>query len=657
MRAVMSPLLCAMLTALLWPRVASAALPPATAGASERSNDGASSSESTRIPKPASEANGGGNEWIWVLPAVRMGGSLSYDIRSSTSERQKMTQQGLVSTLRAATDTYIWEPWFAQVTGMLGVSAVRNTSDNSSGFSGGTTKSVFLTGNGQLRVLPISRFPFEAHFEKSNSRVNNDLIAVEGYSGERVGFTQQYNNNGSNIMFGWDRAAQESESYGRDRQDNWQLSASRQLKNHRFSLAGNHAENLRERTGESTTQSNVTIQHGYTPVSALSIENMANVSRSGFKLLGGESQMDLSQVSSLAFWRPGTIPLTVTGGARFLTAGAESSSGDIDALARTRLRNANLNVGLTYDLSRFTHLSASANANVYETNGDRTNGSNQSVGVNYHPASKKIAGFDYNWGTSASLSNSTGGAGGTSQVGLAFNHGVSRSIEAGEGSYISFDMSQAVSGSRVLKGEEDLLGTSRQLTHGGSVSWNHSKAGGSALVRISASDSRALDGNENYFQLINLQASSNMPTSGYTSWGGSLTIQATRQGGKGIPMLSRDGRLINIPNQGGDKFRTSSGGALTYQNSRLFGVRRLNFMSDLRLNSEALLPMLAGPQDQEMAAWENRLDYFIGRTQLRVHALVARVRLPVFNGAQAAEGRTQVSKSIMFSVTRSFGSL
>jgi hypothetical protein len=100
-------------------------------------------------------------------------------------------------------------------------------------------------------------------------------------------------------------------------------------------------------------------------------------------------------------------------------------------------------------------------------------------------------------------------------------------------------------------------------------------------------------------------------------------------------------------------FVTTSGGSLTYQHQRVFGVRRLRFVSDLRLNSQALLPLLGGPQDQETAAWENRLDYSIGRTQLRLNMLIARNSVPraLTTTVQRA---TTLNRSILFSVTRTF---
>lgn len=645
----MSPLLCVALSAFLWPRAAFPALPPASTGSSPRSSDAAAAAEPSRAGQPA---GGGGLGLSWVLPEVRIGGSLSYDIRSSSGEGQNMSQRGMMASLRAATNSYIWQPWFAQVDGNLGVSTTRNSTG---GEFSGKTRTLALTGHGQLRLLPVSRFPFEAHFEKTDNRMSDELVSVEGYSGQRFGFSQQHIRAGGDAMFGWDRAMQESERSGRDRQDSMRFSASHHLEKQRFSFNGDRSRNVRERTGESATMSNLTVQHSFTPAAAVSIENMGNVSRSDYRLRGGDSRTELAQLSSLAFWRPLDMPLTVTGGARLLGMGAESGASEFGPALESRLRNANLNLGLTYDLSRAVQLNASANVNMNEANGQRTVSGNQSAGAGYRPDSKKIGRFDYNWGASAMINNASGSNTAGSHLTMQLSHSLMRSVALGAAGALSFEANQGFSGTTMIDGAESASSASRHVTHGGAVSWSRYQDGGSALVRLSASDSRALDADKTYFQLINFQASSNVPTGGYTSWSGSLTIQAVRQGGRSIPGTSLSGGTV-IEARRDNSFVTTSSGSVTYQNSRFLGMRRLRFVSDLRLNSQALLPMLGGPQDQEMAAWQNRLDYSIGRMQFRVNTLLAQITAPAGDN-QSGESRTKLNKSIMFSVTRTFGNL
>jgi hypothetical protein len=136
--------------------------------------------------------------------------------------------------------------------------------------------------------------------------------------------------------------------------------------------------------------------------------------------------------------------------------------------------------------------------------------------------------------------------------------------------------------------------------------------------------------------MANFQASSNLPTGRYTSWTGSLTIQAVRQ--------SNAAALVGSNNevQASSNFTTTSSGSISYQNQRAFGVPRLRFVSDIRLNSQALLPLLSGPEEQATSSWDNSLDYAIGRTQLKLSTRLS-------NSA----GKT--NKSILFTAARVFG--
>jgi hypothetical protein len=104
-----------------------------------------------------------------------------------------------------------------------------------------------------------------------------------------------------------------------------------------------------------------------------------------------------------------------------------------------------------------------------------------------------------------------------------------------------------------------------------------------------------------------------------------------------------------------NEFVSTSSGSLSYQNQRVFGVRRLRFTSDVRLNSEALLPLLGGPQDQETAAWENRFDYSVGRTQFRLNAVWARSTTKAARNESSVPKEKKTNRTILFSITRSLG--
>ncbi len=655
------PLVLALL-ALLCPTLVHAALPP-TAGPKSETDSAAPSAA------PAEPDAGG---WGLALPPIKYGGVLSYNVRRDMSDDHARTQQGVSATLQAATNTFIWQPWFVRVNGTLGLTLSRD-----SGGGGAASKNIGITGSGQLSALPYSPYPFEAHFEKSDSRTSNDLAIANGYTSQRYGFSQNYfRPGGGTAMIGWDRNTQTTDATGVDRQDTIALNLSHTLANHRLQVNGNGTRNTHELSGEQAVQNNLALQHSYTPNPSISVDNVANIGRSGYRLQQGENDSRLVQLSSLVFWRPEEQPFTVFGGARVFaleneTSGIAAGSNGSSA----RIRNANANLGVNYDFNQFTRINASANVNQAQSNGASATNSNQTLGVSYTPASIELGSYHYNWSTSGTGSNQTGAQGGGRQLSLQLSHSLARSIKLDGGSSVSMDGSQSLSASAAssrsngqagdplsglqgnqLGGQEN--GVTKRLSHSASLSWDRSRDDGSAQVRLSASDSRDLGGRREFFQLVNLQASSNLPAGQYGAWTGNLTVQAVRQSNNTI-----EGDLdpLNAQSNTASKrgFEVSSSASVSYQNQRIFNVRRLRFVSDLRLNSQALLPLLGSVKDQESAAWENRLDYAIGRTQLRLGALISRSsspsgRVDPATGQVTLSKTNRTNKSIMFSATRGF---
>jgi hypothetical protein len=82
----------------------------------------------------------------------------------------------------------------------------------------------------------------------------------------------------------------------------------------------------------------------------------------------------------------------------------------------------------------------------------------------------------------------------------------------------------------------------------------------------------------------------------------------------------------NIPNLTVTTYANTSAD-LSFYHQRAFGVPRLGFVSELRIYAEMPVQGLAvGPQQQDSRSWENRLDFPIGRLQLRLSARVSEIR-------------------------------
>lgn len=565
--------------------------------------------------------------------------------------------RGLTGTLRANTQGYIWQPWFSRINGTLNLSTSRSSSSWSDPSNGGDTssRSVSVSGNGQLTLLPMSRFPFEAHISQTDSTATTDLSVPVDYTSRNFGFSQRYIMRDADASFGYDRNSQSSDSFGTSHQDSVQMTFSKNLKNQALQLTGNATNNKNDINGDFVRQGGVTLQHSYGVGGPLTVDTMGNISNSEYYLSRSRSDSRLSQVGSQAFWRSETRPLTIVGGARFVTYTSSSFNELIERSAGASMRAANANAGASYDVTQFLHVNGSANINMTEGAERRSVSKSETASVSYSPAPRTLGEFSYNWSTSASASNQNNPDFSARQL----SGQVSHSINRGFGPF-GFDASEGFSMSRTTSSlsEEPML--SRSIVHSAGLSWSRSAGSGSAYARLSATDSRALDGLKEYFQMLNLQLSGSLQTSSYTSWTGSLTTQATRQGMSGVVFAPNEGgqstALLNLQ---GESTTTSSSGSLSYQHSRFFGVRNLRFSSDLRLNSQGLLPIMGSPKDQETAAWESHLTYSIGRTHFRAGMIVARVTLPAYS--TGADGKVQITgvsrtnKAIMLSVQRSFG--
>jgi hypothetical protein len=648
-RASAAPALLTALLALLLPAPARAAPAPQE---TQRAEPAAA--------PPAPPAEEEAPHWSW--PPLRLGGLLSYDLRQDRAEQQQRMQHAVAVTLNAATNTYLWEPWFARVDGNVGVTVSRENSkveqmdrQQSQSDANNASRSAILTGSLRLSVLAQSRYPFEAHIDRNSSKVATDVALATGYSTARVGFTQHYLRPEGDTMLGWDHSTQDSDLNGRDRQDSVQLSVTHALETQRLQLNGDAARNTHEASGESALQENLMLQHSYTPDPALSLESMANLSSSAYHLRQGDNRTDLAQLSSMVLWRPEERPLTVTGGVRLFALGIDTSGKALDSgVMSARARNFNANLGASYDWSDAARLYASANQNVLINAGQRASNASESVGASYTPATHIMGPTHYSWSTSAVGVNRSGGAEAGQQLTLQLSHNLGRSVRLGPDASLSADFSQGVTAVGLTNKTAAGVQTTRQLSNGASLSWDVGGERGASMVRLSASDARSLDGRKEFFQMVNLQASSALSTGNYSSWNGSLTVQAVRQG------YASAAGVAAVQAQSGKSFTPTSTAAVTYQQQRLFNVRNLRYSSDLRLNGQTLFPVLGSTQDQETAAWENRLDYMLGRMRLRVNVLVARSNSIYSNSLPGVAGNAdpharKSSRSVAFSLSRAFG--
>lgn len=530
-----------------------------------------------------------------VIPPIRWWGNLAYDYTQEFSEEDSVSSQLVMGQINAS--TYIWAPWLAQVSGGLGLAF--NTVDAENQQEGEV-----LTGNIRLNLFPVSRFPFEAYFDHSDSR-QSGTVAGDQFTSTRYGIKQSYSPFKSNTRyhFSYDHTTQSRDTTGDDNFDGLNLEMSTQYKNHSFQADARWTENSSADGTLDNGYRSVIGQHTWRPSPRFSLDNLANLT---FTETGsGVSPVESTflQVSSQGIWRDTANKWLVTGGARLFGFSTAASGTDTD------IQSLNLNLGANYLYSQTTRFFG--NFNATQTEGSAASGltTNQTLGATYQPVPISLGNWTYLWSTSGSISNRTGETDSGQHVSAQGNHGIDRTYNLSERSFVSLNLSQN------LSTDFDTVNESiHRIGHSFSAGWTYTEGAAQTLMRASLSDSRSVSGQSQAFQLANLQISRNQQLSTRSGLTGNFTLQATRQ-------EDNDGQVTE---------NLSGSGDLVYQHQRAFNVPRLRFISQLRLNlseseTQNLGELTPAVREQETASWENRFDYMIGRTTLSLSLRISRV--------------------------------
>lgn len=672
-RAGISPLLCMALSALLFPRSALPALPPASVGSSSQGEP----RQASPVPAPNNPAGAVEEDDSWwtklglLSPRYALYGSVGYEWFRNTGPDFDTTSQGLTSMIGARFSSYVWQPWFGRFFGDMRLHVGQNSFNAGGDMPGSSTvsRNVLFSGNGRLSLMYRSRFPFEAYFDRTYSRTTAEFSPVAGATlNMRYGFTQSYQHeSGANASLDWNRSTQSANAdFGGSRMDSLLLTLAHRLPEHTMGATIGTNNIKQDGLDSRQRQTNVAVSHNYAPEEEYyTVDSTANINTSGFRLDRASSDVRLMQLSSVATYRPEEDPYTVTASVRALGLTSDLIDTAVSNANESRkLQTTNLSLGMTYTLSQETYAYGTINFNSSTANGEKRNSTSESVSITHSPAGIELGEFTYRWSTSGGASHSAEADGNASaQLSLQLTHSLHHNHEFDGGSRLNFSATQALAAaiqSRRRNSQErpdiESLMTpsgSRRLTHNVGVSWTSSEGVANTMVHAGYSDSRALTGPTEVFQMLNLQFSGSIQTGGDSSWNGSLAIQAIKQDLGNVPI-----RVVTT-NQDLNDIKLSSNGSVTYRQGRLFGIRRLTFSSSVRMSSAALLPMLGGASDYETSAWDTRLDYAIGRIILRANALISRNVTPVIrrtsDGFELTEGEAKLNKSIMFTVTRTFG--
>ena len=558
--------------------------------------------------------------------AVRVWGDIStlYRAREFDDGDSKATQR--LNTASVNASSYIWQPWFALVSGGLTLS--EDTSDSSDQESVMTN---FLSGNFQFNLFPSSRFPFLFYYNQSRNELDDDFFGREIVTTE-YGISQQYRSEDGNNHYLTKFIQNQREEKDLD---SFAFESLFFSSNHQFTNQSINTDILFDRVenegrDEQAESYSLTGRHSYTGGVNFSLENLVSTSKVENDFLQSASDAETAQISSLLSWQPeGRDDINLTGAFRLsdleFNLSQDSTTGE-NLENNTGNSTANLNQGLVYNFSERVSISQSANAALVESDGQEEFSASEAVGITYTSDRLFLDAGDYGWGVGSSFNNQHGDIETTQSLNNRFNHSLSSDFSAQERYDLRTNLSQSLSQDFRTNQDDE-----KRADHAFSITWAGSSTNNRSVVRFSISDSRSLDDEDSAFQLANLQYSGSFRFNRHTQLFGDVTLQKSKQ------------------KTNGEQSETMvSNGQLELLRERLFQVPRLRFRSRLKISkqqseNERFIENLKEDVNTD-SSWENSLHYRIGRleTQLNLDFI---------------ESNDELDRLIKIRITRSFGDL
>ena len=526
-----------------------------------------------------------------------LSGNLGYSFRSLTGTGTNDTVSNqLHGTVNAR--SYVGEPGFGTVEVNL-----NGTQDHETFQLGDPNhnNSTILTGDLNLSMIPQSRAPFQLQFRASDSRV--EYITPESsvtnlgsreYSTQHLGLRQSYlTEDGNRFQARYD-TNRWNEHGGRDYKDDI-IGLEMDLRTPKNSVTAKTSYQTADQSVQDQTTKTVilNVDHFYYPTRALRMDNMLSyfgVDNETTPPLNstnqGDSSTDLAQISSFIFWRPLKRPLTVSGGVRLYDLSGSTTGND------TTMQTASATAGMFYQQTKNIRYDASLEVAVNDNSIVQTTAMKERIGALYQSDVYPLfSTFTYQWYGSGQAQNQDTGSETLNSVIGRLGHDAQRQWPMSDNATARVSLGQALSGTRQ---SGDITMTTQRFDNSVSLSWDQHGESGTSYIQISVSDSRGFGDVQNTQQFANFQILRNQTLNRSSSVSGNLTVQDVRQDFNG---------------QGVSDTVTATG-EINYQNSGIFGVPRLRFLSDWRLSRAAT------DQGVDRGEWENRFDYAIGLLNL-----------------------------------------
>ena len=536
-------------------------------------------------------------------------GELGYDFLSNQFESadDRIEHTGL---LRLNAAGYLHEPWLATLEGGVGMYLRRADTD-----SGGSTSDNII-GNAILRMFPQSRFPLELFVEKTDSRSDTDLTGL-AIDRTRFGINQSYTSEGgASMSVGYEHSdttnitttVDQGDKLREDVSDLFKARFSQAFGAHSISFDGNANFVDITTSVDFTDTVFATLRHSYSPSPTFSAEDMVTYNSNQTATAGSRFDTNVIQLNSFGFWRPRTKrPLRINGTIRALTRVNETQSTENEASTATGT------LGGTYEWSPRWVFNANVGVTGTDANDERTTTHFQALNAIFSSRTYKPFNLDASWFGQMDLRNTDDDDDDVQEAGAQIGYNLDKNIVGENRNFYSLRASQSVNS---IADTDDFESMTLFTTL--SAGWNRRGTRSQGMARLSISDNRTVasgpnsDNLEGEFQLINLQASLDNRISSTSSLRANATLQISRNYRPEIEGVIDAGNGDWIPTSTVD---------LTYFKLGVFRVPQLSFYSTFRHVSNSFAPLVGDPVGERVQRddnqWENRLEYTVGRLQLR----------------------------------------
>lgn len=569
-------------------------------------------------------AQGGGLISGWEIPPIRWGGAHSYGYTTTRSgDGARSTGQSLMTTVSVS--SFIYQPWYALVSGSLGIArnVQASTAPGTDGISGTDNRSVgtSVTGGGVLQMFPASRFPFVATLDRSDSTTAGGEVQ-SGNVSTRLGLRQSYRpvEGTYNLSGGFDHSTVVSIPQGGDTVNAFSGTYSSSREGEGLNVDGRVSQS-EQQTGNSSQLINLSARRNFIIGDTVRLDansyyndNTLNYgSDSGPNSVHGR----FLQLGATGTWRPQDedgedLPLSVNG--TLMMFDSQTQLGSTTVQSRSLMGNAS--TYYTYS----PHLTFTGGGGFVQqsTSGTSVLITTMNGGASYTGSPLTFGKFSYFWGGGANLNYQGGGANGANHAQSgSFNHSLSRGLPLWEGHNLFLTAAQTAS-----LNQDQRRGSTQNLSHSAGGTWSMQlgeRASGN--VNLNLTDSVSQGATESHSRFLNLSLMGNAQASHQSALSANLGFMwSTTEQGPGRQSESSGAEVMDKAPVVTKNFNTT--GSATYRHNRAFGISGLRYgltftASGSKQEQARLLGDTSARPDNSTRSLENRFDYRIGLLTLR----------------------------------------